>query len=176
VEGCDRMDAHGDLERLYDALAPRLYRYALMLLVDPAGAEDAVQQAFVKYATGRSGRLPIDNSEAYLRIAVRNECWRLLKRRGNRREIALESARLLEAVEIPLADEEERRVVERALRSLPAEQREVVHLKIYEEMTFQQIADFLGIPQNTAASRYRYGIEKLRQILDPDSFGKDSEP
>ena len=169
------MDAQDDFERLYDALAPRLYRYALMLLVDPAGAEDAVQQAFVKYATGRQGRFPVDNSEGYLRIAVRNECWRLLKRRGHRKEIALESARLLEAVEAPLADEDERRGVEQALRSLPPEQREVVHLKVYEGMTFQRIADLLGIPQNTAASRYRYAIDKLRQILDPDGSRKDGD-
>ena len=52
-----------------------------------------------------------------------------------------------------------------AEKQLPAEQREVVHLKVWEGMTFQEIADLTGESLNTAASRYRYAIEKLRTIL-----------
>ncbi len=54
-----------------------------------------------------------------------------------------------------------------AMRSLPAEQREVVHLKLWEALSFQQIAELLGIPPNTAASRHRYGLAKLRTALQP---------
>jgi RNA polymerase sigma-70 factor, ECF subfamily len=43
----------------------------------------------------------------------------------------------------------------------------VVHLKLWEELTFEAIAEALGIPANTAASRYRYGIDKLRARLRP---------
>jgi len=50
---------------------------------------------------------------------------------------------------------------------LPPEQRAVVHLKLWEEMTFEQIAATLDIPANTAASRYRYAIDKLRHRLRP---------
>jgi RNA polymerase sigma-70 factor (ECF subfamily) len=50
---------------------------------------------------------------------------------------------------------------------LPAEQREVVHLKLWEGLTFDQIAQLLDIPANTAASRYRYGLDKLRECLRP---------
>ena len=49
--------------------------------------------------------------------------------------------------------------------TLPAEQREVVHLKVFEGMTFQEIADLCGESINTVASRYRYAIEKLRDQL-----------
>jgi RNA polymerase sigma-70 factor (ECF subfamily) len=52
------------------------------------------------------------------------------------------------------------------LRTLPPEQREVLHLKVYEQMTFAQIATALNIPPNTAASRYRYAMDKLRKALD----------
>jgi len=55
--------------------------------------------------------------------------------------------------------------IERALLALPAEQREVVHLKIYEGMTLQEIADATGESINTVASRYRYAIEKMRAHL-----------
>jgi RNA polymerase sigma-70 factor (ECF subfamily) len=54
-----------------------------------------------------------------------------------------------------------------ALRDLPNEQRAVVHLKLWEGLTFDAIAEALGIPPNTAASRYRYGLDKLRHRLRP---------
>ncbi|HTL18027.1 MAG TPA: sigma factor-like helix-turn-helix DNA-binding protein, partial [Patescibacteria group bacterium] len=66
------------------------------------------------------------------------------------------------------ADEETfRRALSAALAELPAEQRAVVHLKVWEGMTFETIAELLDIPLNTAASRYRYGLDKLRARLRP---------
>lgn len=56
---------------------------------------------------------------------------------------------------------------EAALDSLPPEQRAVVHLKLWGGLTFEQIAATLDIPPNTAASRYRYGIDKMRERLRP---------
>jgi len=53
------------------------------------------------------------------------------------------------------------------LGQLPPEQREVVHLKLWEGLTFEQIAAAVEIPVNTAASRYRYGLDKLRELLRP---------
>jgi RNA polymerase sigma-70 factor (ECF subfamily) len=57
--------------------------------------------------------------------------------------------------------------VSTALSILPEEQRAVVHLKIWEEQTFGEIAETLGIPANTAASRYRYALDKLDALLRP---------
>ena len=54
-----------------------------------------------------------------------------------------------------------------ALETLPPEQRAVIHLKLWEDATFEAIAETLGIPANTAASRYRYAIDKLREQLRP---------
>ena len=51
------------------------------------------------------------------------------------------------------------------MRALPAEQREVVYLRVYEGKTFQEIADWLAVSINTVASRYRYAMEKLRERL-----------
>ena len=62
---------------------------------------------------------------------------------------------------VELEREEQYRSVWRALRRLPSEQSEVVVLKIWEEMTFAQIGTILDISANTAASRYRYAMEKL---------------
>jgi RNA polymerase sigma-70 factor (ECF subfamily) len=66
----------------------------------------------------------------------------------------------------PQADEESlRKALSAALEELPPDQRAVAHLKLWENATFEQIAETLGIPANTAASRYRYAMDKLRQRL-----------
>ena len=57
--------------------------------------------------------------------------------------------------------------MDRALGQLPDEQRAVVHLKLWEVLTFEAVAEALDISPNTAASRYRYGIDKLREVLRP---------
>jgi RNA polymerase sigma-70 factor (ECF subfamily) len=57
--------------------------------------------------------------------------------------------------------------VESALRRLPEEQREVIVLRVWGQLSFQEIADALEAPPNTVASRYRYGLAKLRDILKP---------
>jgi RNA polymerase sigma-70 factor (ECF subfamily) len=77
------------------------------------------------------------------------------------------------ALPAPVDDVSERNelqeFVRTALDRLPAEQAEVVVLKIWEEMTFQEIGEVLGESANTAASRYRYAITKLTQSLQPFS-------
>jgi RNA polymerase sigma-70 factor (ECF subfamily) len=154
------------LAALYDTYAGPLYRYAVMLLADAAGAEDAVQQAFAKLAQMGRRALTIESAGDYLRSAVRNECWRLLARRRRRQEVGLTAAApFLEAATADPGDADERTRVEAAVRALAPEQREVLHLKLYAGHTFQQIADLLGVSINTVASRYRYALGKLRQLL-----------
>lgn len=155
------------LAAAYDACADGLYRYALMLLTDPAAAEDAVHQAFVKLVRMDRGVLEIESCTHYLRTAVRNECWRIIEKRRRRpREIDAASAvHLLEADGPNTVDEDERARLEVALLALPSEQREVIHMKVYEGKTLQQIADLLDLSINTVASRYRYAMDKLRQSL-----------
>jgi RNA polymerase sigma-70 factor, ECF subfamily len=127
-------------------------------------AEDAVHQAFAKLAA--LGRIKeLQSAEDYLRVAVRNECYRLLRVPHLAGVESESAAAILEPVDAALQREDERRALEAALAALPVEQREIVHLKVYEDRTFQQIADFLGIPLNTAASRYRYALDKMRMLL-----------
>ena len=152
-------DRPAHIGQAYDLYAAGLYRYAIMILGDEAAAADAVHQVFAAWLRQRT---TIGNDEHYLRRAVRNECFSALRRR--RREPS-DGAPLLEPIDRGAADTEQQVAIEQALRTLPAEQREVVHLKIFEGMTFQEIADATGESINTAASRYRYAIEKLRAHL-----------
>ncbi|MBP7935186.1 MAG: sigma-70 family RNA polymerase sigma factor [Phycisphaerae bacterium] len=158
------------LADLYDRCAGDLYRYALMILADLAGAEDAVHQAFFKLVR-TTGRVPeIREAQAYLRVAVRNECFSMLRR--VRRGQAMEPLPpLLESCSGQVDDVAQREEIEAALRALPAEQREVVYLKVFEEQTFREIGERIGVPPNTAASRYRYALERLRGLLKRDGSG-----
>jgi RNA polymerase sigma-70 factor (ECF subfamily) len=135
-----------------------------MILGDPALAEDAVQQAFTRLlARGRMTQ--VASLQAFLRIVVRNEAYRLLARRRPTQSIDDPPARLLESSGGAPERLDEQRELEQALRQLAPEQREVIHLKFYEDLTFAQIAEFLDISPNTAASRYRYALEHLRALL-----------
>lgn len=157
--------ARGHLGAAYDRHGTALYRYALVVCARHSLAEDAVQQAFAKLASLGPRIVEIQSPGDYLRVAVRNECYRLLQLPRLSTVDAENAPALLEPVEAGLELEEQRRAIETALASLPPEQREIVHLKVYEDQTFQQIADWLAIPLNTAASRYRYAIDKLRDRL-----------
>jgi len=63
------------------------------------------------------------------------------------------------------ANDESKKMLEISLRELPAKFSEVIVLKIWGEQTFAQIGEQLGVSHNTAASRYRYGLEALRKVL-----------
>ena len=146
--------------QIYDRYGAALYRYAVMVLADTAGAADVVQTVFVSLLR-RRGRPDFD--ERYLRRAVRNECFSVLRRR--RRDPLASAAPMLERVDPHDERTDERLALEQALRELPPEQREVVHLKMFEGMTFQEVADVTDESINTIASRYRYAIDKLRAHL-----------
>ncbi len=142
---------------LYDRYGRGLCRYAAMLLADVADAEDVVQQVFAAMMTAGQVREP----EAFLRTAVRNAS---LSRLRQRRAARTASDHFLEPA-APECTLEERVALEAALRALPIEQREVVHLHVYEGMTFREVADTTGESINTVAARYRYALNKLRKLI-----------
>lgn len=154
----------GDPGALYERLGPSLHRYAVMILANPVEAEDAVHQVFA--ALVRRGTSDLDAPEPYLRTAVRNECFSQLRRR---QADSAGSDALLEACSAADDRPDERIALEAALRGIPPDQREVVHLKVFEGLTFQEIANLTSESINTVASRYRYAMQKLRVMLAPES-------
>jgi RNA polymerase sigma-70 factor, ECF subfamily len=152
---------------LYDRFAGRLYRTALGMLGLREDAEDIVQEAFMGILQSRHRLADVQDLAAYLFTALRRAAGRCARRRA--RASALPEAA---ASELPIAADRQDQSsplserIERALSSLPAEQREVISLKIDGELTFSQIAQVIGVSVNTAASRYRYAMEKLRAVLE----------
>jgi RNA polymerase sigma-70 factor, ECF subfamily len=169
VAGIARELGHGNrsaLTRLYDVSAPRLLRYSEMLTRNRADAEDALQSALMRIARKPKLLAAADRPWAYLVTIVRNESLKIVERRRPGMSLAsmLASCR---PEECPLEQEESREQVQVALQKLPAQQGEVIVLKIWEEFTFAEIADLLGESPNTVASRYRYALEKLEKLLQP---------
>lgn len=154
------------LGELYDLAAPRLLRFAAAVTGSDQDAEDALQWAFVRIARQPARLAVAEYPWRYFLRVVRNEATTILRRRGPvpRGDLPLDPAWY-----DPLLVEQEETAdrVRSALQRLPAVQAEVVALKIWEEMTFAQIADVLGESPNTVASRYRYALEKLSHILQP---------
>lgn len=158
----------------FDAYGPKLLLCARQWTRSLADAEDVVQEAFVRYWRHQR-ELPGD-PQALLITSVRRAALDLA-RRETRRELREEKSdgglESREGIFEPLAgDGDERRLeIEEALRRLPVEQREVLALKIWQELTFEQIGETLEISPNTAASRYRYALAALRKELKPLSYG-----
>ena len=135
---------------VYRDSGARLYRYALMILADRRDAEDVLQQVFAAVLSKRT--LPtIDDTGAYFRTAVRNAAYSMLRGRRTARAAAEE---ILEPF-VPGCSPAEQAALEQALRVLPAAQREVVHLHVYEGMTVQAAAAARGQERNTTKDRDR---------------------
>lgn len=156
------------LEEAYDAYAGAVYRQALALLDCAADAEDVVQEVFLKLVRRRGG--PIRELKAYLLTAARHEaCSSLRRRQRDARADDVEAS--LGGSARPVEPGTDTESVRDALAALPAEQREVVVLKVYEQRTFEEIGRMLKMSMNTAASRYRYALKKLRQALGDSAHG-----
>jgi RNA polymerase sigma-70 factor (ECF subfamily) len=129
-----------------------------------ADAEDVVQEAFVRF--WRSRQRATDPA-AYLYACVKHCAldWQRGRLRQSRREEAVARPEAETLFSGPLEQAERRAAIAAALGQLPQSQREVLVLKIWGGLSFPQIAQALGISANTAASRYRYALAKLREQL-----------
>lgn len=151
---------------LYDCFAASLFRVAFSLLRSRQDAEDAVQEVFVGLVRARARLRNIENLRAYLFAALRRAAARIAAAPRRLRLLPPEEMVLLCRPELSGSDSEQALRLERAIQALPPEQREVVALKVDGDLTFAEIAAVLGINPNTAASRYRYALEKLRAALE----------
>ena len=126
-----------------------------------ADAEEVVQEAILRVIRG--SQQPPADPKAYLFAAVRNTALDFVKRENRRKNHEAKAAQNPNAeqmFECPLQRHERRAALEAALQALPEDQREVVILKVWGDLTFPQIAQALDTNENTAASRYSLNASK----------------
>ena len=164
-EVMENVAIHEDWRTCFSQLAPGLVLFARQWVHSAADAEDIVQDAFVKFWRRNHN---VDN-RALLYATVRSIALDFIRRdrRRARREanVFAETESTIEP-HFELEDETQSALAA-AVDSLPHDQREVLVLKIWSELTFNEIARALGISQNTAASRYRYALSNLKKTLQP---------
>jgi RNA polymerase sigma-70 factor (ECF subfamily) len=150
---------------LYDLTAQRLLRLALAITRSQHDAEDALQTTLVRISQNPELLCRAQQPWHYLLQMVRNNALQILRRRKSEAPIRQLDKLTTRCPVDELEMQEQYRAIWSALRKLPAEQSELVVLKIWEEMTFQQIATVLNISPATAASRYRYALQKMAFLL-----------
>jgi RNA polymerase sigma-70 factor (ECF subfamily) len=158
------------IERLYDKHAQPLFAFLLNFTRDEADTRDLLQEIFIKLAREPKLLEGVREERAFLIRLAHNAAIDLIRRRGTRERTKENFTAEIISPFAPTSDPDEKVFREElaiALGELPEEQRAVVHLKLWEGLTFEEIADALDISPNTAASRYRYGLDKLRGQLRP---------
>jgi RNA polymerase sigma-70 factor, ECF subfamily len=151
-----------------------LYSYALMLSRNRADAEDLVQETYVRAMQAMSRLRPDSNIKSWFFTILRN-VWlnELRKRRRGPQPVdpAMDDGFANEMVEPSKSSYElyvrklEREQVQAAIQKLPVDSREVIVLREYEELSYQEIASILGCPVGTVMSRLARARSKLRELL-----------
>jgi RNA polymerase sigma-70 factor (ECF subfamily) len=160
------------LARVYEKCRDDLLRLAASMLTDRAAAEDIVQDVFVRFASAaRTFRLT-GSLQGYLATCVANAARNSLKA-ARRREATGVEEDLAGASDTPspeywLICSEQFARIRAAMSELPSEQREVVTLHLYGDMAFREIAEWQKTSIKTVQSRYRYGMDKLRSLLNSE--------
>lgn len=158
-----------DLARLYDAHAAAVFALLMVWAGSEAEAKDLLQDVFVRLARSPESAEQIAEPRAFLVTVARRTFLDAARRRETRERsharAASETPRLFE--DAPPDGGFCRAALEESLALLPPEQREAVFLHVWTGLTFREIAAALDVPLHTAASRCRYGLSKLRTLLQP---------
>jgi RNA polymerase sigma-70 factor, ECF subfamily len=159
-------DALCRIYRKYEAV---MLTVAAGLLSDVNAAQDAVHDVFVAFAQSPERLRLAGSLRSYLTTCVANLARDRLRAGRRHATVPQDAEPQADERTMPLSraiqDEELRRLAD-ALAMLPYEQREVVVLHLKGDLAFREIAGIQGASINTVQSRYRYGIDKLRSLLN----------
>ena len=151
-----------EFDALIEATQHRLVQFAFCRLHSLADAEDVVQDVFVQAYRDRARHREVDNVVPFLFRMVANRATDLLRKRkraaGPLEDLAIEPA----SADRP----QHQRSIEKLLARLPSRQAEVIRLRVYGELPFEAVARSMGCSVPTVKSRFRYGIQKLRKVLE----------
>ena len=158
-------------EQLYARHRGKLYRYLLRQLRDNALADELFQDVWQRVISARAGWAPDASFATWLYTIAHHRLgdhWRSLKHRPSAPADADERMARVADPDTPervLSEFERRRQLQLALDDLPEEQREVLLLRLEQELTLEEIGDVTGVGRETVKSRLRYAMDKLRARL-----------
>ena len=160
------------LQRIYEKYKNDLLKLAVALTNDVNTAEDVVQDVFVAFAKSAEKIRTRGNLKKYLVTCVANRI------RNRKRDQQRHETSSINGLDSAISDEnrpeqwailsEELKLLSNAMAQIPYEQREVLTLYMHGDMTFRQIAKIQNVSINTIQGRYRYGLNKLRSILNSE--------
>lgn len=151
------------VRRLYEQHSRGLLAYACSFVTSFASAEDVLHQVFERLLRGDVEIA--DSPVPYLYRAVRNSALNQIRNRA--RDVEMDGW-----LESPVGMKQTGLELQSALQELPENQREIILLHIWGQMSFDEVATVLGLSPNTVASRYRYGLTKLREQFQVTSRSK----
>ena len=154
-------------EQLYTKKAADLVLYGRALGLSHGEAEDVLQETFVALLQKPD---PPELAEHYCVRAYRNRARNYRRSLWRRLTREVESRRWFEKEP---GESPAEKAAMRCLAKLPVEQREVIVLKIWHHCTFEEIGELLDISPNTAAGRYRYGLQKIKVCLETTTYERD---
>lgn len=151
------------IEKYYD----EIYRFCVYLTGNENDSYDITQEVFLKFIR-YVDTYQYKNLKGYLLIIARNLCYDHFRRKKD----TVQTEGTIEAgkEDAGLAVLENGMVLRQALQKITPEQREVIILRIYEELKFKEIARLLGCNISTVKSRYQWGIKKLSELLNVNLF------
>ncbi len=158
------------IRRIYEKYEGDLLTLAANLLGRPNAAEDVVQDVFISFVQSADKFRLKGRLKAYLATCVANRARDYIRKKQRQKSVAVDEAGQIasdsdEPIQL-VANNEQLHRLSRALTQLPYEQREVIVLHLHGSFKFRQIAKLQNVSIKTAQSRYRYGLDKLRSILN----------
>lgn len=155
----DQILSADEIKQLYNRHGAALLLYARGFVPDASAAEDLVQGVFLNLL--RTRPKVREAPAAYLYRAVKNAALNTQRNRSREAPMPEHETWFTHSS----GDQEAALALQAALAELPPEQREAVVMRIWSGMTLEEVAEATEVPLNTAASRYRYALEKLRERL-----------
>lgn len=178
-------------DEIYDRYHRQIYNFIKKQVGDRAAAEDVMQEVFVRLFKAARSFDPEKTLSSYLyKIAV-NEIRRHYQKASLSQAFSLNEPLAAEddgreridlmpderqMPETQVREEFARRTLRTLIDRLPPEQKMVVLLKVYDELTFEEIAQIMDRPLSTVLSRMRYALQKLRRWMDDEGITQDELP
>ena len=158
VHNGDKESLNAIVQKYYD----EIYRFCLYLTGQETDSYDITQEVFLKFIRYVDS-YQYKNLKGYLLMIARNTCYDYF--RHKKETVCIEEIEESGAEDSQIENVENEMLLRQALISLSSEQREVVILRIYEELKYMEIAKILGCNLSTVKSRYFQGIRKLNRLL-----------